>query len=80
MDIKSAFGETSRDFQDSGHMRRRRFDDPSAMEYETHTGEVLSEYMVILSNDPREFYYEFQFSEASSFPKKMHFSGKGIER
>lgn len=80
VDIKEVFEGERMQFPDSGHMKRIRFDDPASVEYESHTGKVLSEYMVILSNDPREFYYEFQFSEADIFPKKVHFQGKGVER
>ena len=68
------------DFPDDGQMRRRRFDNPTEIQYETHTGHTLSEFMMILGNDPREFYYEFQFSKAKTFPKRVFFVGKGVER
>lgn len=80
LDIRSVFEGDRWEFDDSGYMRRRRFDDASAMEYETHTGEVMSEFVVILSNDPREFYYEFQFSETTTFPQALRLVGKGVER
>lgn len=80
VDIRDVFTGERMQFPDGGLMRRVRFDNTSSVQYETHTGAHSPEYMVILQNDPREFYYEFQFTEATTFPKRVHFTGKGIER
>lgn len=69
-------------YKDSGYMRRVRFDDPSAVEYESHHagGRKRPKYSVILGEYPYEFYYEFMFSKEVVFPKKIEINGYAIER
>ncbi|XP_053383836.1 cell surface hyaluronidase-like [Mercenaria mercenaria] len=69
-------GTTLNNFDQSGQMRRRSFDDDTEIYVEDATNQKQPEYMVMLGRD--EYYYEFQYTE--EFPRIVRLLGFGVEK
>ncbi|KAL4232333.1 hypothetical protein ACF0H5_009904 [Mactra antiquata] len=68
--------QADEDFDKSGQMRRRSFDDADEIYIEDHTNLPLTEYTVMLGSDT--YYYEFQYT--NEFPMSFRINAIGVEK